>query len=62
MGEHDPLGSAGGARGVRQHRELGGRVEGDLGRRCALAEQISQREVAFGPVEHEDVLSGGIPT
>ena len=56
MGEHDPLGSAGGARGVRQHRELGGRIEGDLGRRCTLAEQITQREVAFGTVEHEHVL------
>ena len=56
MGEHDALGPAGGARRVRQHRELGGRIEGNLGRRCALTEQISQRQMAFGAVEHEHVL------
>ena len=48
MGEHHTLRVAGGARAVRQHREMGGRVEADVGRRQTCRQQVDRVGVRAG--------------
>ena len=54
--EHHPLGQAGGAARVGQHRQVGGRVDLDLGRRVGVAEQVAERLRPLGLPEHVELV------
>ena len=54
VAEHHSLGPAGGPGGVRQHGHVGGGIEADVRRRGAGGQQVPQRGVAGGAVEHDE--------
>ena len=62
MAEHDPLGDAGCTRRIRQHGDVGRRVEAHLGGRAALGQQPPQvrvpRRGLVRAVEHDEVVVG----
>ena len=58
MGENNPLRTTRRARGIREHGDLLGRVESHLGRGVVFGEQVAQRQVALGSVEHDHMVVG----
>lgn len=56
VGEHDALGGAGGPGGVREHGDVLGRVEGDLGLGRGGPQHVEYGGVALGLVADVDLL------
>jgi hypothetical protein len=55
VAEHDPLGQAGRAAGIRQDREVSVRVDPHLGGLAAAAQQGRERGGPLRLAEHEDL-------
>ena len=58
MGENNPLRPTRRARGIRQYGDLLGGVEPHLGRWVIFGQQVTQRRVALGAVEHDHMVVG----
>ncbi len=56
VAELDALGEARRAGRVRQHGEVGGRIEGHLRRRRLLGEQVFERGMPLRPVDDDEVV------